>query len=60
VLDDFDRAEKHGDLGADSPFATIAAKLRASVERLGLKPFGAVGGAVRPDRARGDLPAAER
>jgi molecular chaperone GrpE len=43
VLDDLDRAEKHGDLGADSPFATIAAKLRASVERLGLKPFGAVG-----------------
>ncbi|GAB3127167.1 nucleotide exchange factor GrpE [Glaciibacter psychrotolerans] len=43
VLDDLDRAEKHGDLVADSPFATIAAKLRSTVERIGLVPFGAVG-----------------
>jgi molecular chaperone GrpE len=43
VLDDLDRAEKHGDLVEDSAFSTIAAKLRASVERLGVKPFGAVG-----------------
>jgi molecular chaperone GrpE len=43
VLDDLDRAEKHGDLEADSVFAAIATKLRASVERLGLKPFGEVG-----------------
>lgn len=43
VLDDLDRAEKHGDLVADTAFATIAAKLRASIERLGLKPFGEVG-----------------
>jgi molecular chaperone GrpE len=43
VLDDLDRAEKHGDLVAETPFATIAAKLRASVEKLGLTPFGAVG-----------------
>ncbi|MEO6199768.1 MAG: nucleotide exchange factor GrpE [Cryobacterium sp.] len=43
VLDDLGRAEKHGDLEGDSAFATIAAKLRASVERLGLKPFGTVG-----------------
>jgi molecular chaperone GrpE len=43
VLDDLDRAEKHGDLGADSPFATIAAKLRAASEKLGLASFGAVG-----------------
>ncbi|MEO6310059.1 MAG: nucleotide exchange factor GrpE, partial [Leifsonia sp.] len=43
VLDDLDRAEKHGDLVAESPFATIAAKLRASVERIGLTPFGTVG-----------------
>ena len=43
VLDDLDRAEKHGDLVADSAFSTIAAKLRTSVERLGVKPFGAVG-----------------
>ena len=43
VLDDLHRAEKHGDLEGDSAFATIAAKLRASVERLGLTPFGEVG-----------------
>ena len=43
VLDDLDRAEKHGDLVGDSAFSTIAAKLRGSVERLGVKPFGAVG-----------------
>jgi len=43
VLDDLDRAEKHGDLAADTAFSTIAAKLRTSVERLGVKPFGAVG-----------------
>ncbi|HSP53646.1 MAG TPA: nucleotide exchange factor GrpE [Cryobacterium sp.] len=43
VLDDLDRAEKHGDLVEDSAFSTIAAKLRASVERLGVKAFGTVG-----------------
>ncbi|KRE29426.1 nucleotide exchange factor GrpE [Agromyces sp. Soil535] len=43
VLDDLDRAEKHGDLEGDAPFATIAAKLRAAVEKLGLTPFGEVG-----------------
>ena len=43
VLDDLDRAEKHGDLVADTAFSTIAAKLRTSVERLGVKPFGTVG-----------------
>lgn len=43
VLDDIYRAEKHGDLVPDSPFATIAAKLRTSVERLGLTSFGTVG-----------------
>lgn len=48
VLDDLDRAEKHGDLVADSPFATIAAKLRSTVERLGLTPFGAVGDVFDP------------
>ncbi|GAA2448127.1 nucleotide exchange factor GrpE [Agromyces soli] len=43
VLDDLDRAEKHGDLEGDSAFATIAAKLRQATERLGLARFGAVG-----------------
>lgn len=48
VLDDLDRAEKHGDLVDDSAFSTIAAKLRASVERLGVKSFGTVGEAFDP------------
>jgi len=43
VLDDLDRAEKHGDLDGESAFATIAAKLRGAAEKLGLTPFGAVG-----------------
>jgi len=43
VLDDLDRAEKHGDLEGESAFATIAAKLRAGADKLGLKPFGAAG-----------------
>ncbi|MGA0567639.1 nucleotide exchange factor GrpE [Rathayibacter sp. KR2-224] len=43
VLDDLDRAEKHGDLEADTAFATIAGKLRAASEKLGLQPFGAPG-----------------
>ena len=43
VLDDLDRAEKHGDLEGDTPFATIAAKLRGAVEKLGLTSFGEVG-----------------
>ncbi len=47
ALDDVDRAEKHGDL-ANEPFATIAQKLRSSIERLGAKPFGAEGDAFDP------------
>lgn len=43
VLDDLDRAEKHGDLEGDTPFTAIAAKLRTSVAKLGLAPFGAKG-----------------
>ncbi len=43
VLDDLERAEKHGDLAEGSAFATIAAKLRASVDRLGLIPYGEKG-----------------
>ncbi|MWB97916.1 nucleotide exchange factor GrpE [Agromyces seonyuensis] len=50
VLDDLDRAEKHGDLEADSPFATIAAKFRSSMERLGLEAFGEVGEAFDPQQ----------
>ena len=43
VLDDLERAEKHGDLGEGSAFSTIAAKLRTAVERLGLTPYGEKG-----------------
>ncbi|MEF3403179.1 nucleotide exchange factor GrpE [Agromyces sp. CCNWLW203] len=50
VLDDLDRAEKHGDLEGDAPFATIAAKLRGSVEKLGLTAFGEVGEPFDPQR----------
>jgi molecular chaperone GrpE len=50
VLDDLDRAEKHGDLEGDAPFATIAAKLRAAVEKLGLTPFGEIGEPFDPQK----------
>ncbi|QTX03405.1 nucleotide exchange factor GrpE [Agromyces archimandritae] len=50
VLDDLDRAEKHGDLEGDAPFATIAAKLRAAVGKLGLEPFGEPGEPFDPTR----------
>lgn len=43
VLDDLERAEKHGDLTEGSAFATIATKLRTNVERLGLTPYGEKG-----------------
>ena len=43
VLDDLERAEKHGDLAEGSAFVTIAAKLRAAVERLGLTSYGEKG-----------------
>ncbi|WP_111720234.1 nucleotide exchange factor GrpE [Homoserinimonas sp. OAct 916] len=49
VLDDLDRAEKHGDLVDGSPLAVIAAKIRGSVERLGMTPFGAAGEAFDPN-----------
>jgi molecular chaperone GrpE len=48
VLDDLDRAAKHGDLEEGGPFTAIAAKLRSGVERVGLKPFGAAGDEFDP------------
>ncbi|UOR02095.1 nucleotide exchange factor GrpE [Leucobacter allii] len=48
VLDDLDRAEQHGDLAEGSAFATIAQKLRASMERLGLSSFGEQGDPFDP------------
>lgn len=43
VLDDLDRAEKHGDLDGEGAFPTIAAKLRGVAEKLGLTSFGQAG-----------------
>lgn len=43
VLDDLDRAEAHGDLEEGSAFATIAQKIRGSLERMGLVAFGEKG-----------------
>lgn len=43
VLDDIDRAEKHGDLVEGTAFFTIGQKVRASVERLGVTTFGEAG-----------------
>ncbi|MFF1879410.1 nucleotide exchange factor GrpE [Leifsonia sp. NPDC058230] len=48
VLDDLDRAEKHGDLEEGSAFATIAAKLRTTIDRLGLTPYGKAGDVFDP------------
>ncbi|MCS5735472.1 nucleotide exchange factor GrpE [Herbiconiux daphne] len=48
VLDDLDRAAKHGDLEEGGPFTAIAAKLRSGVERVGLTPFGAAGDLFDP------------
>jgi molecular chaperone GrpE len=48
VLDDLDRAEKHGDLVEGSALMTIAQKLRASISSLGLAPVGAVGDPFDP------------
>ena len=50
VLDDLDRAEKHGDLEEGSPFAAIAEKLRGVAERIGLVTYGAPGEAFDPQQ----------
>lgn len=43
VLDDLDRAAQHGDLQEGTPFAAIAEKVRAVVERLGVLSYGEKG-----------------
>ncbi len=43
VLDDLDRAEQHGDLVEGSAFATIAQKIRGTMERLGVESYGEKG-----------------
>jgi molecular chaperone GrpE len=48
VLDDLDRAEKHGDLAEGSPLAAIAEKLRGVVSRLGVETYGAAGEVFDP------------
>ncbi len=50
VLDDLDRAEKHGDLADGSAFAVIAEKVRALVTRQGVETYGAVGDVFDPQR----------
>ena len=50
VLDDLDRAEKHGDLTEGSAFQAIAHKFRGTVERLGLVSFGEDGEAFDPTK----------
>lgn len=49
ILDDIDRAEKHGDLVEGSPLTAISTKLRAATERLGLSAYGAIGEEFDPN-----------
>ena len=50
VLDDLDRAEKHGDLVDGSPLLAIAEKLRAVVARLGVETYGVAGETFDPQQ----------
>ncbi|MFJ6677804.1 nucleotide exchange factor GrpE [Microbacterium sp. NPDC091382] len=50
VLDDLDRAEKHGDLAEGSALAAIAEKMRAVVARLGVERYGAAGDTFDPQQ----------
>ena len=50
VLDDLDRAEKHGDLEEGSAFAAIADKLRTVAERMGIVTYGTAGDAFDPQQ----------
>ena len=50
MLDDLDRAQKHGDLVEGSPFATIAEKVRFVAERMGLVAYGEAGEVFDPQR----------
>ena len=62
VLDDFDRADAHGDL--TGPFKAVADKITSVVQKLGLESFGLVGEpfdpsvheAVQHDTAEGNGP----
>ena len=48
VLDDLDRAAKHGDLGEGTPFAQIGEKVRGVAERLGVTAYGEAGEVFDP------------
>ncbi|MFF2631481.1 nucleotide exchange factor GrpE [Microbacterium sp. NPDC058021] len=50
VLDDFDRAEKHGDLVEGAPLAAMAEKLRGIVSRLGVERYGEAGEPFDPQQ----------
>lgn len=50
VLDDLDRADKHGDLEEGTPFAAIAEKLRGVAERMGMTMYGEAGEAFDPQQ----------
>ncbi|WP_232466205.1 MULTISPECIES: nucleotide exchange factor GrpE [unclassified Diaminobutyricimonas] len=49
VIDDLDRAEKHGDLTEGSPLLLIAQKLRGGFEKYGLRKVGEQGEAFDPN-----------
>lgn len=48
VLDDFDRAEEHGDLPEDGALTVIVTKLRGSLDKLGLAAYGEKGESFDP------------
>ncbi|WP_405374228.1 MULTISPECIES: nucleotide exchange factor GrpE [unclassified Microbacterium] len=50
VLDDLDRAEKHGDLGEGTALTAIAEKLRVVVARLGVERYGEAGEVFDPQQ----------
>ena len=50
VLDDLDRAVKHGDLEAGTPFSGIAEKVRAVAEKLGVTSYGTAGETFDPQQ----------
>ncbi len=50
VLDDLDRADKHGDLAEGTALAAIAEKLRGIVARLGVETYGVAGEAFDPQQ----------
>jgi molecular chaperone GrpE len=50
VLDDLERAEKHGDLTEGSTLSAIAEKLRGIVARLGVETYGVAGESFDPQQ----------